>query len=239
MSDKESAQDVIEAYRRRQKSAKRTPIFIGLAILLLVIGAALIAYYFLDGASVPAIPFLATDTPTPTSTFTPTATFTPTSTATVTPTHTNTPTVTHTATPSGPFVYQVEEGDSLWAIAEQFGVDLLLVIKLNDLDPQNPNIQVGDRLTIPGPDTELPTATPLPTNLPRGTRIEYEIQLGDSLGSIAVQFNSTVDDIKEENEIENENEIFVGQVIIVPVNLVTPVPTNTPGTVTPSVTPTP
>jgi LysM repeat protein len=56
--------------------------------------------------------------------------------------------------------------------------------------------------------------------------------LGDSLLSIALQFNSTVEAIKTENKIENENEIFVGQVLVVPVNLVTPVPT---ATITPTV----
>jgi len=133
-----------------------------------------------------------------------------------------------TPTIAGPFIYQVEDGDNLWGIAERFGVDLLVLITLNNLDPANPTIRVGDQLTIPGPDTALPSSTPLPTDIRRGTKIEYQVQLGDSLLSIATAFNSTVDDIKEENEIENENEIFVGQVLIIPVNLVTPVPTETP-----------
>ena len=138
-----------------------------------------------------------------------------------------------TPTQSGPFIYEVQEGDSLWSIAQQFEVDMLTLIKLNNLDPANPNIRVGDKLTIPGPDTQLPTDTPLPTNLPRGTKIEYQVQLGDSIGYIANKFNSTVDAIKEENDIENENEIYVGQILIVPVNLVTPIPTAT-NTLTPT-----
>ncbi len=239
MSEKESAQDVIDSYRKRQQTAKRAPLIIGVAVLLLIIGAAIIIYWFL-GDNRPAIPFFATDTPTPTETATPTATGTPTSTPTITPTVTDTPTVTLTPTASGPFIYQVEEGDSLWSIAEKFQVDILLVITLNNLDPANPLIQVGDKLTIPGPDTELPTGTPLPTNLARGTRIEYTIQQGDSLLFVAIKFNSTVDAIKEENELENENEIFIGQVLVIPVNLVTPVPTETPTPTggTPAATPT-
>ena len=177
---------------------------------------------------IPTFSFFASETPTPTDTSTPTATATQTSTATVTPTETATPTETLTPTPSGPFIYQVEDGDSLWSISEKFEVELLLLIGINNLDPANPQIQVGDNLTIPGPDTELPTSTPLPENIGRGTKIEYQIQVGDSLLFIALQFNSTVEAIKEENEIENENEIFVGQIIVVPVNLVTPVPTDTP-----------
>lgn len=229
MSAKDSPQHVIDAYRKRQQSARRAPVVIGIAIVFLLLGGALVIYWLLgsNGTGL-QIPFLATDTPTPTSTPLPTDTPTITPTATATLTASPSPTETLTPTVSGPFIYQVEEGDTLWTIAEEFGVDLLVLITVNNLDPANPTIRVGDRLTIPGPDTQLPTPTPLPSNIPRGTRIEYQVQLGDSLLSIAIQFNSTVEAIREENELENENEIFVGQVITVPVNLVTPVPTETP-----------
>ena len=95
------------------------------------------------------------------------------------------------------------------------------------LDPANPIIKVGDELLVPPPGTELSTATPLPEGLPRGTRIEYTVQSGDTLAAIAAEFNSTVDDILEENELEDPNAIFVGQILTIRVNLVTPVPTIT------------
>ncbi|MBN1149147.1 MAG: LysM peptidoglycan-binding domain-containing protein [Anaerolineales bacterium] len=228
MSDKDTAQNVIDAYRKRQQAARKAPLVIGVAAILLIAGAAFLIFWLL-GSEKPAlsISLFASDTPTPTETATATATPTVTATPTETPTVTPTPTVTLTSTIAGPFIYQVEEGDNLWSIAERFGVDLLVLITLNTLDPANPTIRVGDKLTIPGPDTTLPSPTPLPTDIRRGTRIEYQVQLGDSLLSIATAFNSTVEALKEENEIENENEIFVGQVLIVPVNLVTPVPTAT------------
>ncbi len=242
MSDKESAQNVIEAYRRKQQAARKAPLIIGVAAILLIAGAAFLIFWLL-GSDLPKIslPFLATNTPTPTETMTPTVTATSTSTPTITPTETASPTITLTPTHSGPFIYQVEEGDTLWSIAVKNNVDLLVLITVNNLDPANPNIRVGDKLTIPGVDTELPTSTPLPADIRRGAKIEYRVQLGDSLLFIANQFNSTVEAIKEANKINNENEIFVGQVIIVPVNLVTPAPTATltftPGPGTPSVTP--
>jgi LysM repeat protein len=200
-----------------------------IAVILLLVGAVLLIVWFLGGDK-PILAFLASDTPTPTETGTPTATITNSSTPTTTPTETITPTEVATATQSGPFIYQVQEGDNLWQIAENFKVDLLVLITVNNLDPANPTIRVGDKLIIPASDTKLPTPTPLPTNIGRGVKIEYQVQLGDSLLSIAVQFNSTMDAIKRENKIENENQIYVGQKLIIPVNLVTPVPTitNTP-----------
>jgi LysM repeat protein len=233
MSEKESAQNVIEAYRKRQQAARRAPLLFGIMAILLIAGAALIIFYLLgSGGPKLSIGLFATDTPTPTNTFTPTATVTASLTPTDTSVPTETPTITVTPTQSGPFVYQVEEGDSLWTIAQEFKVDLLVLITVNNLDPANPNIRTGDKLIIPAPDTQLPTPTPLPTNIGRGAKIQYIVQLGDSLLAIANQFNSTVEAIKKDNNIDNENQIYPGQVLTIQVNLVTAVPTST---ITPTV----
>ena len=166
MSDKDNAQSVIDAYRKRQQAAKRAPLIIGIAAFFLVVGAALLIFWLVGDFKMPAISLFATDTPTPTNTATPTNTPTITPTPTDTPTELPTPTDDLTPTPSGPFIYEVQEGESLWVISERFGVDLLVLITVNNLDPNNPSIQVGQKLTIPGPDTALPTATDLPANLP-------------------------------------------------------------------------
>ncbi len=234
MSDKETAQDTIDAYRNRQEKAKRAPLVIGIAAVLLVVGAAFIIFWLL-GSDTPSISLFPTQTSTPTETSTPTATATITPSPTVTPTETATPTVTLTPTASGPFVYTVVEGDTLFGIAERFGVDLLILIAINNLEPDQP-IDLGDELTIPGPDTELPTTTPVPLSVRRGTIVIYVVQTGDNLALIATKLNSTIEAIVEENELENPNDIRVGQQLNVPVNLVTPIPTDTPPPLT---TPTP
>jgi len=237
MSDKDNPQDVIDGYRKRQERAQRTPMIVfGVAIVLLVIGAATVIFW-LTGADTPAISMEMfqpdTETPTPTLTVTPSPTPPPTATATNTATPappTDTPEPTLTPTRSGAVIYTVKEGDNLYSIAEAFEVDILVLIEFNrerlGLDPANPIIRVGDELLIPAPGTELPTATPLPEGLPKGFKVEYIVQPGDSLAAIAIQFNSTVEDILEQNEdLEDANAIFVGQLLIIRVNLVTPVPT--------------
>lgn len=229
MSDKESAQDVIDAYRRHQQSARRAPLIIGIAALLVIVGAAILVFWLL-GPNAPAISLFATATPTATETATPTATATVTATPTETATPTLTPTITETPTPTGPFVYEVVEGDTLWDIATRFNVDLFVLIAINGLDPSNPVIDIGDKLTIPTADTQLPTPTAIPANLRRGTIVEHFVLPGETLAVIAALYNSTIDAIVDENELENANDIFAGQKLRVPVNLVTPVPTNTPST---------
>lgn len=234
MSEKETAQDVIESYRKRQKQAQKAPLMVGIAAVLVLVGAAVVIFWLL-GPQKPAFSLFATKTPTPTMTATATATATITPTPTETPTPSPTPTETPTATPQGPFVYEVQQGDSLATIAEKFKVDLLALIAINNLQPPY-IIDIGDKLTIPAPDTELPTETPIPLSLRRGTIIEYIVKPGESLAIIALKFNSTVEDIVRENKIENPNDIQAGTKLRIPVNLVTPVPTNTPG---PAITATP
>jgi len=240
MSPKESPKEVIDAYRRQQERSQKWPkvVFWGFVVIIIVVAGGLIFWFTSDQKPEISFSLFASDTPTPTLTLTPTP-VTPTATPTETPTQvppTDTPTITLTPTPSGPFIYTVEEGDTLYVIAERFGVEIMVLIEANrerlGLDSANPIIKVGDELLVPPPGTELATPTPLPEGLPRGTRIEYTVQSGDTLALIAEEFNSTVDDIIEVNELEDPNAIFVGQVLVIRVNLVTPVPTQVEPTAT-------
>lgn len=233
MSDKDSAQNVIDSYRKRRQNT--TPFLIGGAAIVLIAVGIVVLVLWLTGSSGISLSFMASPTPTATETATPTATATASPTATNTPTITNTPTASATPTASGPFIYVVEEGDTLDSIAAQFDVNVLVLMALNNMTDSL--IRVGDELLIPNPDLSLDTPTPIPTGW-RGT-IEYRIAVGDTLELIALRFFSTVESIMEENEIENANEIFVGQIVVIKVNIATPVPTSTsrPTLLTPSPTP--
>jgi len=239
MSNKD-AKNVISSYRKKQK---RGPYILGgLAILLVVVGIVLLVIYLVGGGD--GIQFLQRSTSTPTPTETPTSTpITPTATATMTPTVTNTPTPTSTSTPSGPIEYVVQELDNCTTIAEEFEVDVEVLLVLNNLDSRC-LIFPGDTILIPAPGQELPTPTPLPDDIAPGTLIEYRVRPNDSLFALAEQFNSEIDRIMQETnryrrannleEMESETDIFVGDLLIIPVNIVpTPIPTAT-ATVTPT-----
>ncbi len=230
MSDQDSAQEVIEKFQKRQKRAPGAFIVGAVAILLIFAGAVVIFQWYTNPDAAIFAAFQPTATPTNTPTDTPTP-LPPTSTPlppTPTATPTETPTITPTPTIEGPFIYTVQEGDTLFSISEQFNVPVLSIMEANGL--VDGNIFIGQQLLIPDPNVDPPTATPIPAGLPPGFLIEYRIQPDDTLSLIAFLFNSTVEAILEANEdLENENEIFVGQIIQVPVNLVTPAPTDTPG----------
>ncbi len=229
MIGKDSPQSVIDSYRKRQHMM---PFLVwGLVVLLVVVGIIILVVWFV-GPGKGAVSLFASPTPTATSTFTPTPT-TPTATPTNTPTETLTPTITETPTPSGPFEYTVQENDTCWDIAVKYEVELEVLLALNNFGNTCP-IVPGDKILIPLKGQQLPTETPLPTDFPRGQRIEYIVKTGETLAIIAARFNSTVASIVQLNKLTNENAISAGQKLIIAVNIVTPTPTRAPtNTVTP------
>jgi LysM repeat protein len=87
----------------------------------------------------------------------------------------------------------------------------------------------------------MPTPTPLPTGLGPGSRITYLVMPGDSLGSIANKFNSTIESIVLANPTllkdGDKSVIYPGEQLTIPINLVTAVPTKaTTSTPTPTAT---
>jgi LysM repeat protein len=248
MSDKSSMGSVISSYRKKRQQS--TIMFVyGAAGLLVLAGIALLVIW-LTGPSKPLAQVFATKTPTPTVT----ATRTNTPPATATSTITTTPTTTVTSTPSGPFLYTIQQGDSLQVISDKYklgdqGVPLILMLNPYDaasnsgIDPTTQLIFPGEQIWLPNPDLKLPTATPIPPDLPHGTKLNYIVQSGDTLAVIASIFNSTVEDILKANpSLSDANSIYVGQTLVIPVNIVTPTatrpPTSTPRTPQPGFTPT-
>jgi LysM repeat protein len=224
------AADVIHAYRRRRE--RMVPLLLGgLAVVLTVVGLLLVVVWLTGGRGTALPAFLASDTPLPTDTATPPP-------PTQTPTVTDTLLPSDTPTPQGPKTYIVEPGDTLSSIADQFGVDILLLISVNNItDPGA--INAGEELIIPEEGTVLPTATELPETLVPGSKIEYFVQPGDTLESIAAKYNSTAEKIAELNNMKVTDVLFVGRVLEVPVNIVTRTPTSTvnPSTATPTFLP--
>lgn len=224
-------QKVIDDFHKRQQFM---PFLLrALAVLLVVIGIIILVVWF-TGPNRPAIALFASPTPTNTATFTPTPTV-PSPTPTLTATATLTPTITATATPSGPFEYTVQEQDNCWDLAAKFKVDLEVLLAINNFDPGTCPIRYQQKILIPLPDQKLPTETPIAIEgMPRGTKVTISVHLGDTLGQIALRYNTTVDAIMavKENNLKADSVLQAGQTLIVPVNMATAVPTkkatNTP-----------
>ena len=105
--------------------------------------------------------------------------------------------------------YIIQPGDTLFSIAQQFGVNF------NELVAANPQI-ADPNIIFPGQFITIPAGPTTPPIPPSG--FNYVVQPGDTLSLIAQQFGVNLNDLIDANpEIEDPNLIFPGQVILIPV----------------------
>jgi LysM repeat protein len=117
-----------------------------------------------------------------------------------------------TPPPPGTAIYQVSRGDTLAAIASRFNTTVPAIVQLNGIT--NPNrIFAGQRILVP--TSGLPGQLIPPTQAPAVTRT-YVVQRGDTLYSISLRFNRSIQAIAAANNIVNFNRIFVGQTLVIP-----------------------
>jgi LysM repeat protein len=119
--------------------------------------------------------------------------------------------------------YTVQDGDSLSAIAERFGVSPEEIAAANNItDPTS--LAVGQVLIIPGATvdgddsdvlgaTEAPPTTPTP---PAGEQQVYIVQDGDIPETIAAQFGITAEELMAANGITDPTSLQIGQELIIP-----------------------
>jgi LysM repeat protein len=170
------------------------------------------------------------DIPTRTPSTTPTAskTFTPTSTPRP-PTMSPTPGPTHTPLP--PWRYIVQPRDTWLGLAINYDIDLDSLLDANDWTDENYIVE-GEEILIPYPTyTATPAATPLPTfevveDISPDQCQEHTIASGETLISIAIKYEVSVQLIQSVNNISNPDLVSEGQTLCIP--LVTPGPAPSP-----------
>ncbi|MBE9507896.1 MAG: LysM peptidoglycan-binding domain-containing protein [Chloroflexi bacterium] len=111
------------------------------------------------------------------------------------------------AQPGGPppTVHIVQRGETLFAIAQQYGTTVDAITHANGIsDPRQ--IYVGQRLVIPGGAGEDGVQETEP----------YVVQTGDTLASIARRYQTTWQTLVHVNGLLSPNTIYAGQVIQVP-----------------------
>jgi LysM repeat protein len=202
------------------------------------------------GATQTLSAMLAQITPaTPTRTVAPTLTPKPKATATTQPTASLAPTITLTPTRAGPITHTVASGDTLGSIAVQYDSDSEEIAKANNITVYT-TLDVGQKLIIPAPtpggsgpaptatDPSRPTPTKVATALPAAPTagpVTHQVAQGDTLGSIAVEYDTTSDDIATANGISVNTMLSIGQKLKIPV---TPKATTPPTPVLATVAPT-
>lgn len=104
--------------------------------------------------------------------------------------------------------YTVATGDTFSRIALRTGVDQEALRQLNRLPADAlDQIFVGQKLLLPATGNDLRVRQP---------QQEYVVKAGDSLGSIAIQFELTTADLLIANRIADPDSISIGQRLTIP-----------------------
>lgn len=98
---------------------------------------------------------------------------------------------------TGPVLYRVEKGDSLWKIAQKYGLGMKELAAVNNLS-LNEVLRVGQVLTVPGKHQV------------------YRVKKGDTLWNIAKKFNVSIISIARQNGLEDVNVLRAGQRLVIP-----------------------
>ncbi len=101
--------------------------------------------------------------------------------------------------------YTVKKGDSLWLIANNYGITVNELKSANNLTSNI--LTIGQQLIIPGKKTG--------TTTPSETTTKYTVKSGDSLWNIAKKHNITVQELKDANNLTS-NLLSIGQTLIIP-----------------------
>ena len=119
--------------------------------------------------------------------------------------------------PTGSFSYTIKSGDTLYKLAITYNTTVEAIMAINPgINPNN--LQVGQRICIPG------SATPSPPTCPTGS-FSYTIKAGDTLYLLAIRYNTTVEAIMAINPGINPNNLQIGQRICIPGSITPPPPT--------------
>ncbi len=94
--------------------------------------------------------------------------------------------------------YTVQEGDSLWAIAQNFNISIDTIIWANN-NIDSAVIQPGQKLLI------LPISG-----------VMHQVEAGDTVSGLASEYKADAKDIFAFNDIRGEGDIFEGEVLIIP-----------------------
>ena len=106
--------------------------------------------------------------------------------------------------------YTVQPGDTLIEIGVATGTDWEQIEALNGITDQTP-LQLGQQLRLPAPEPSQPTPTTA-----AGKMTTYQVQSGDTLGSIGVRFGMDSQTIAQANGLDVDAMLQVGQELQIP-----------------------
>ena len=107
--------------------------------------------------------------------------------------------------------YKVRAGDSLWDIAQDFGVSTRALAKWNGMAPGD-TLSVGKRLVIWNGQPAKPSDRKV-------RKVNYTVRKGDSLARISQKFRVSISQLKDWNQLDTKKYLQPGQRLVMYVDV--------------------
>ncbi|MCK9230377.1 MAG: LysM peptidoglycan-binding domain-containing protein [Syntrophales bacterium] len=112
------------------------------------------------------------------------------------------------ASPDRPSTHVIARGDTLERISHRYSVAVDDLVHANNLKSRN-HIQAGQKIIIPAASDKNTGSVRKPEQL-------YTVSRGDTLGTIARRFGTSIETLMAANSLESRDRIFAGQQITIP-----------------------
>jgi len=113
--------------------------------------------------------------------------------------------------------YTVVSGDTYWTISQKFGVSFAKLLQVNNATDKS-WLNIGDKVIIPQASGASTTSAPTSTSKPYITYKDYTVKAGDTVWSIANNYNIPMTDFMSANNFTASTWLTIGQVVKIPVH---------------------
>ncbi|MCB0153807.1 MAG: LysM peptidoglycan-binding domain-containing protein [Anaerolineae bacterium] len=114
--------------------------------------------------------------------------------------------------------YIIQPGDTLFSVANHYGISVEHLAGVNDLSPDD-WVYAGQALVLPSFDPPV-TANSRPTVPTRPVGADYTVSPGDTLFAIARRFGTSVPALQAANDLGPNGWLWLGQRLVIPVESV-------------------
>ncbi|WP_426182253.1 LysM peptidoglycan-binding domain-containing protein [Microbacterium sp. TWP3-1-2b2] len=115
---------------------------------------------------------------------------------------------------TNPTTYTVQEGDTVFSIAQRFGLRTVDVLTWNDLSWRSV-IHPGQTLAVAAPAAAPAAAAPAAPAAPASSKSTHAVVAGDTIFAIAQKHGTTVEAVLAANGLSRSSVIYPGQTIAI------------------------
>lgn len=112
--------------------------------------------------------------------------------------------------------HRVTAGDSLWSIARRYGTTVATLSAANNLDPGNPHLRIGQRLSLPSSPAAVSKKPSLQQTARATTTTKHRVTAGDTPFDIASAYKVSLSNLLAANNMDKRSVIRPGQELLIP-----------------------